>query len=137
MTRPTVRQLRRRLRALDRRQFARFVAALWAAAGWSTAVRDGRVVARRHEPRRERRDLAVVGGGRDVAATLAVAPRDADALVTPVGERTARLLAARTDLEVVDAAALHERLTDDVDAELRDRIVAELLEGDAGLVGRQ
>lgn len=137
MARPTPRELRRRLRRLDADALARFVAALWAASGWSTAVRDGRVVARRHDPRTERRDLAVVAGHADVARTLARVPDEADALVTPVGDREARLLAARSDLRVVDAEALQERLTYGVDADVREHLLAEHVPDGEPLVGRR
>jgi hypothetical protein len=137
MARPSPRQLRRRLRRLDDRDLARFVAALWAAGGWSTAVREGRVVALRHDRATERLDLAVVAGPVGVAGTLARTPDDADAVVTPVGERTARLLAARTDRPVVDAADLHERLTYAVPGEAREHLLAEHLPEQARVERRQ
>jgi hypothetical protein len=137
MARPTSRELRRRLRRLDVDSLAQFVAALWAASGWSTSVQDRRVVARRNEPSTERRDLAVVAGHVDVARTVARVPDDVDALVTPVGEREARLLSARTDLPVVDAGELHERLTYGVDAPAREQLLAERVPGDEEVVPRR
>jgi hypothetical protein len=137
MTRLTPRELRRRLRRLDADSLARFVAALWAASGWSTSVQDRRVVARRYEPRTERRDLAVVAGHVDVARALARVPDDVDAVVTPVGEREARLLSARTDLPVVDAGELHERLTYGVDAAAREHLLAEHVPDAEGVVSRR
>jgi hypothetical protein len=137
MTRPTPRELRRWLRRIDADSLARFVAALWAASGWSTSVQDGQVVARRHEPRTERRDLAVVAGHVAVARTLARVPDDADALVTPVDEREARLLSARTDLTVFGAGELHERLTYGVDAVAREHLIAEHLSDGERLVPRR
>lgn len=124
MTPPTPGALRRRLRRLDRAGLARFVAALWAASGWSAAVEDGRVVAHRAPPGRQRRVLAVATGLR---AGLAGARDGADLLVAPVGERAARLLAARTGLEVVDAEGLHERLVYGVGAEAREHLLAEFV----------
>ncbi len=137
MARLTPRELRRRLRRLDVDGLARFVAALWAASGWSTSVQDRRVVARRHEPSTGRRDLAVVAGHVDVARALARVPEDADAVVTPVGEREASLLSARTDLPVLEAGALHERLTYGVDAAAREHLLAECLPDDEWAVPRR
>jgi hypothetical protein len=122
MDRPTARQFGRRLRRLDRADLTRFVAALWAASGWSTSVGDGRVVARRHGSTAERVDIAVATGvagvGRALPGTV-----DADLLVAPVGERTSRVLAARVEPEVVDATDLHERLTYAVEADAREHLL--------------
>lgn len=127
MARPTARELGRRLRRLDRRGLARFVAALWAAAGWSTKVRDGRVVARRAGATGQRLEILVLAGGADVGRRLLAPGVDADLLVAPVGERTAAALERRTGLEVVDAAALHERLTYGVEEPAREHLLAELV----------
>jgi hypothetical protein len=124
MTPPTPRAVGRRLRRLDRAGLARFVAALWAASGWSAAVEDGRVVAHRAPPSRQRRVLAVVTGLRDA---LFGVDGEADLLVAPVGEREARVLAARTGLGVVDADELHERLVYGVDEEAREHLLAEFV----------
>lgn len=137
MTRTTASQLGRRLRRLDRPALVRFVAALWAASGWSTAVRDGRVVARRTEPSRERLDLAVVTGASEVGRALLAGVSDADVLVAPIGERTARLLAARTGIEVVDAADLEERLTYAVGAEAREHLLSTYVPDPPGTPSRR
>lgn len=131
MTCPTPATFRRRLRRLDDEALARFVAALWAAAGWSTAVREGRIVARRRDPASERRVIAVAAGPAAVTGALVRPPRDVDLLVAPAGERTGRVLAARTELPVVAAADLHERLTYGVADEARERLLAEFLPDDA------
>jgi len=127
MTGQTAAGLGRRLRRLDRAGLARFVAALWAVSGWSTSVRDGRVVARRRAPESDRLDIAVVGGGAGATRTLVEGHGEADRLVAPVGERTARALAARTGTEVVGAAALEERLTYAVEADARERLLEEFV----------
>lgn len=124
MTSLTPRGLGRRLRRLDRTGLARFVAALWAASGWSAAVEGGRVVAHRAPPGRQRRVLAVATG---VSDGLAGVDGDADLLVAPVGERGARVLAARTGLEVVDADGLHERLAYGVGGEASEHLLAEFV----------
>lgn len=126
MSRLSAAAVRRRLRRLDPDELARFVAALWAATGWNTAVRGDRVLARRREPD-ERQVLRVVGSAGALAGLLARPPRDADRVVAPVGSRLAAAVAARTGREVVDAAALHERLAYAVPRGARERLVEEFL----------
>lgn len=137
MASTTGRVLRRRLRRLDTAGLARFVAALWATTGWSTAVRGRRVIAERRDPRRERRVLAVVAGPGSAAATLFRPPSDADLLVAPVGHWTGRALAGRTGLSVVDANDLAERLTYAVDAEARDHLLGSYLPGSGEVTTRR
>jgi len=137
MAPPAAVALGRRLRRLDRARLSRFVAALWAATGWSTAIRDGRVVARRHDPATERTALAVVSGRSGVARALVSPPAAADRLVAPVGARAGRALTARTGLPVVDAATLHERLTYAVDADTREHLLDEHVPGPRSTTGRR
>lgn len=126
MARPTAPALRRRLRRLDKPALARFVAALWAGAGWSTAVRGTRVVASRRTPRPERRIIANVAGPRALADALVRPPDDADLLVAPAGGAVARLLEVRTGRRVLDADDLHERLTYGIDDAAREHVLSAL-----------
>lgn len=111
----------RRLRRLDAAGLARLVAALWAASGWETEVRDRRVVARR-DTGAERRVLAVAAGPLGVARALVWPPGDVDAVVTTVGGPAVRVLSARCDAQVRGPASLRERLRYGLDPADRERV---------------
>lgn len=105
------------LRRLERERLATFVADLWAAAGWETAIDGDIVVAERDD---ECQRLAIPGTPRRLLHRWRspAIPDDADAVIRLDAEgRT-----GTNETAVIGASALRDRLLFGVDADAADRI---------------
>lgn len=127
------RQLGRRFRALDPDRRLEFLAALWAARGFDTAIRGDHVVATRNG---EKRRVGAAAGSRVRRLAAPVIGRmtdrgtdpQLDVLVDGFGERRAYSVARADDVVRHPPADLRELLAYGVDRETGDRLAREYLD---------
>ena len=120
------RAFRAQLRAMPADEFRRFVAALWAARGWTTTV-DGRAVVARRDDGRARR-LLVISRPRSWRALAGISTAAADAVVCSDPASPARALARAIGADVYDAEWLRQQLLYAIGDEDRDRLLREFFD---------